>query len=41
MVLFFQFELKMAVHTALMKKKSVEWRTFNAVVRVVILTLAY
>ena len=33
MLLFFQFELKMAVHAALMKKKSVMWTTFDAFLR--------
>ena len=32
-LLFFQFELKMAVHAALMKKKSVKWTTFDAFLR--------
>ena len=33
LLLFFQFELKMAVHAALMKKKSVKWTTFDAFLR--------
>ena len=33
MLLFFQFEIKMAVHAALMKKKSVMWTTFDAFLR--------
>ena len=33
MVLFFQFELKMAVHTACMKKKNCKWTTFDTFLR--------
>ena len=33
LLLFFQFDLKMAVHAALMKKISVKWTTFNAFLR--------
>ena len=33
MVLFFQFELKRAVHAALTKKKSMKWITFDTFLR--------